>query len=93
MSAAEQSVELVETRESGLVGLAFALDFGDKALAHARYIYCGTSLEVSPAKSYGFTPAHLMISPCVFTKAEALQCSEPLTNARVVKRWMIQTLY
>ena len=56
-------------RSAGLGGLAFALDFGDKALAHARCIYCGTSPEVSPAKSYGFTPAHLMISPCVFTKA------------------------
>jgi hypothetical protein len=31
-------------------GLAFALDFGDKALAHARCIYCGTSPEVSPVK-------------------------------------------
>src|SRR6516165_8194428 len=73
-------------------GLAFALDFGDKALAHARCIYCGTSPEVSPVKSYGFTPVRRMISQCDFTKAWALKCSEPPPSGRLVKRWMIRTL-
>src|SRR6516162_5556117 len=69
-------------RSAGLGGLVFALDFGDKALAHARRIYCGTLPEVSPVKSYGFTLVHRMISRCVFTKAHqkvemsiALRCS------------------
>jgi len=35
---------------AGLGGLAFALDFGDKALAHVQCIYYGTSPEVSPVK-------------------------------------------
>ena len=62
------SVRGCPKRSAGLVGLVLALDFGAKALAHARCIYCGASPEVSPVKSYGFTPVHRMISPCVSTK-------------------------